>query len=162
MHILIADKNLNGRHILSRALEMAGYKVSVAESGKHAISLLKAVDFDIVLMNVFQCMPSSDTTLAWKIAIKYYDESKPVMVVSCGPRCDDLNEFMTPKNQHCDAAFDLLPAKIKSKMLDKIQQLYCALRQCNSMPPPETDFSWEYFNRLMDPTLKMQATKTCD
>jgi hypothetical protein len=149
MRILIAEKDSNGRRILNQMLKMEGYQVSVAESGSHAMNLLKEVGPDIVLMNVFQCIHSSDAAPSGKITVLNDDGSKPLLLVSCGAGCEDLSEFMATKNQHCDAAFDFLPTKVKSGIMDRIQQLCGALRQCSRASPPEVGFNWKRFNRLM-------------
>lgn len=151
VHILIAEKDANGRRMLNRILKMEGYQVSVAESGSHAVDLLKAARPHIVLVNVFHCMYSSDMAPAGKINVSHYDGGpKPVLLVTCGAGGGDLSEFMSEKNQHCDAAFDLLPAKVKSAIMDRIQQLCSALRQCSRAQPPEEGFNWQHFTRLMD------------
>lgn len=157
MHILIAEKDLNGRRMLNQMLKMEAYQVSVAESGSHAMNLLKEVDPDIVLMNVFQCIHSPDAPPTGKLTVLNKDKSKPVLLVTCGAGCEDLSEFMATKSQHSDAVFDFLPTKVKSGIMDRIQQLCSALRQCSRMSSPEADFNWKRFNRLMDwnPTLEM-------
>lgn len=157
MHILIAEKDSNGRRMLNQMLKMEGYRVSVAESGEHALNLLEEAAPDIVLMNVFQCLHTPGTTPAGKISVCRYDESKPVLLVTCGAGCKDLSGFMDAKNQYCDAVFDLLPTRVKSGIMDKIQQLCGALRQCNRVSSSEAGFNWKRFNRLMDwsPTLEM-------
>lgn len=158
MHILIAEKNLNGRRILSRILKMEGYQVSIAESGSQALNLLEETRPEIVLMNVFQCMYSSDAAQAGKISVRRCDAgSIPVLLVTCSRGGENLAEFMSPNNQYCDAAFDLLPAKVKSGIMNKIQQLCAALRLSSRMSPPEEGFNWQRFSSLMDwsPTLEM-------
>ena len=158
MHILIAEKNINGRRMLSRILKMEGYEVSIAESGSQALNLLKEVNPNIVLMNMFQCMHSPDGASAGKIRISHYpDAPTPVMLVTCSRGGESLADFMSHNNQYCDAAFDLLPAKVKSGIMNKIQQLCAALRLCNRISSPETGFNWQRFSRLMDwsPALEM-------
>jgi response regulator RpfG family c-di-GMP phosphodiesterase len=158
MHILIAEKDSTGRRMLSRILKMEGYEVSVAESGDHAMNLLSEARPDIVLMNVFQCMYSSGAAPTGKISVRHYDEeSKPVLLGACNRGGENLAEFMSPNNQYCDAAFDLMPAKVKGDIMDKIQQMCGALRQSRCLPLPEGGFNWQRFNKLMDrsPTLEM-------
>lgn len=156
MHILIAEKDSNGRRMLNQMLKMEGYQVSVAESGSHALDLLKEGCPDIVLMNVFQCLQSSGALPTGKITALNGDESKPVLLVTCGAGCEDVSEFMATKNQYCDALFDLLPTRVKSGIMDRIQQLCSALRQCSRMSSLEAGFNWKRFNRLMNwgPTLE--------
>lgn len=50
--ILVVDDDLNGRTALARILEKAGYKVSVAESGDQALSLLHEAAFDLVITDL--------------------------------------------------------------------------------------------------------------
>lgn len=158
MHILIAEKNLNGRRILNRMLKMEGYQVTIAESGSQALNLLKDTRPDIVLMNVFQCMYTSDAAPAGKISVRHCaGESMAVLLVTCSRGGENLAEFMSPNDQYCDAAFDLLPAKVKSDIMNKIQQLCAALRLCSRMSSPEAGFNWQRFSNLMDwsPRLEM-------
>jgi CheY-like chemotaxis protein len=152
MHILIAEKNLNGRRILNRILKMEGYEVAIAESGSQALDLLKKIRPDMVLMNVFQCMYSSnDAAQAGKISVKRCDEEPmPVLLVTCSRGGDNLAEFMSSNDPYCDAAFDLLPAKVKSDIMNKIQQLCAALRLCSRFSSPEAGFNWQRFSSLMD------------
>lgn len=150
MHILIAEKNIDGRRMLSRILKMEGYEVSVAESGSQAVNLLEEVRPSIVLMNVFQCMYSSDAKPAGKISVShYFDALTPVLLVACSRGGEKLAEFMSPNNQYCDVSFDLLPAKVKSDIMDRIQQMCGALKQSSRIPHPEGGFNWQRFAALM-------------
>jgi len=150
MHILIAEKNLHGRRVLSRILKMEGYKVSIAESGSHAQNLLVDNRPDIVLMNLFQCLHTSDKAPAGDIKVRHYEgDSTPMLLVTCGKGGENLSEFMSPNNQYCDAAFDLLPAEVKSGIMDKIQQMCSALKQSKRLLSPEGGFNWQRFYRLM-------------
>jgi hypothetical protein len=154
MHVLIAEKNLNGRRMLNRTLKIAGFEVSVAESGSHAMNLLKAVRPNIVLLNVFQCMHSSDTAPAGKIS--YDEDSTSLLLVTCSKGGENLAEFMSHNNPHCNVTFDLMPARMKSGIMHKIQQLCAALRLCGRFSSPEAGFDWQRFNRLMDWTLTQE------
>ena len=157
MHILVAEKNLNGRRMLSRILKMEGYEVSVAESGDQAMNLLNEVRPGIVLMNVFQCWHSSDATPVGKISVShYFDAATPVLLVTCSRGGANLAEFMLPNNQYYDISFDLLPAKVKSEIMDGIQQMCGALKQCSRFSSPEEGFDWQRFAMLMgwSPTLE--------
>jgi len=147
MHILIAEKNLNGRRMLNRILKMEGYQVSLAESGSHALNLLTEASPDIVLMNVFQCM----STPAGNIRVSpYFDASTPVLLVTCSSGGENLAEFMSANDLYCDAAFDLLPVKVKSGIMDRIQQMCGALKQSSRASSPEEGFNWQRFSTLMD------------
>lgn len=158
MHILIAEKNFYGRRVLSRILKMEGYEISVAESGSHALNLLAEKRPDIVLMNVFQCLHAFDETPAGNIKVRHCDDdSTPMLLVTCSRGGENLGEFMSPNNQYCDAAFDLLPAAVKINIMDSIQQMCRALKQSKRWLTPEGGFNWQCFNRLMgwNPTLEM-------
>jgi len=151
MHILIAEKNLNGRRMLNQILKMEGYEVSIAESGSHALSLLQEDRPDIVLMNVFQCMDSSGEASAGKVRVRHYEEgSSQALLVTCSKDDVKLAEFMSPDNPYCTAAFDLLPPKVKSGIMDRIQQMCSALQQSSRFSPPEGGFNWQRFSMLME------------
>jgi len=151
MNILIAEQNLNGRRMLSRILKMEGYQVSLAESGSHALNLLHEASPDIVLMNVFQCMHSSGAAPAGGISVsRYFDASTPVLLVTCSRGGENLAEFMSPNDRYCDTAFDLLPIKVKSGIMDRIQQMCGALKQSSRASSPEEGFNWQRFSLLMD------------
>lgn len=152
MHILIAEKSLIGRRILSRLLKLEGHEVSIAESGSHALHLLKETRPEIVLLNVFQCMYSSDETQPGKISVSVSDsgdEAMPVVLVTSSRGGSNLAEFMSPNNQYCEAAFDLLPTKVKSGIMDRIQQMCSALKQSSRFSLPEERFNWQRFSVLM-------------
>ena len=50
--ILIVDDNEINRDLLSRRLERQGYTVAVADSGHHALEMLVAEKFDLVLLDI--------------------------------------------------------------------------------------------------------------
>jgi len=50
--ILIVDDNDNFRNILSKILSKKGYETSTAESGVHALDVIKENAFDIVLLDI--------------------------------------------------------------------------------------------------------------
>lgn len=156
MHILIAEKNLNGRRMLNQILKMEGYEVSIAESGSHALNLLQEARPDIVLMNVFKCMDPSDPGSAGKVSVRHYEEAPTqILLLTCGKGSEKLAEFMSPDNSYCNAAFDRLPARIKCNIMDRIQQMCSALKQSRRFAHPEEGFNWQRFSMLMDcgPTL---------
>ncbi|MFK7751846.1 MAG: adenylate/guanylate cyclase domain-containing protein [Sedimentitalea sp.] len=57
-HILIVDDNRVNRLLLSRSVELLGYRASVAENGKIAMSLLRSEQFDLALLDIE--MPEMD------------------------------------------------------------------------------------------------------
>ena len=57
-HILVADDDKHTRRLLQAVLEHEGYRVSVAENGKEALSLLDHQHIDLVVLDVM--MPEMD------------------------------------------------------------------------------------------------------
>jgi adenylate cyclase len=57
-HILIADDNRVNRLLLTRSVELLGYRASVAENGRVAMAQLRAHRFDLVLLDIE--MPEMD------------------------------------------------------------------------------------------------------
>lgn len=150
MHILIAERDINGRRMLSRILTMEGYQVCVAGSGSHAISLLREAKPSMVLMNVFQCMQISGATPTGKMTVRHYGEPDPVLLVTCSARDEKLEDFMSVAGPCGDSPFDFLPPKVKSSMMDRIQQMCGALRQCSRLPAADGGFNWQNFITLME------------
>jgi adenylate cyclase len=54
----VVDDNESNRNMLSRRLERQGHTVKLAENGKQALEMLRAEDFDLVLLDVM--MPEMD------------------------------------------------------------------------------------------------------
>lgn len=144
MHIIIAEKDTNGRNMLIRILKMEGYEISIAESGCHVIDLLKDARSNIVLMNVFQCMYSPDAP-GRELTVRQFDASKPTLLVTCDGGDVELDDFMLP--ECCDTTFDLLPTKVKSGIMDRVQQMCGALKQ--SKRYPDDEFNQMRFSLLM-------------
>lgn len=144
MHIVIAEKDVNGRGMLERVLKMAGHDVSIARSGAHIVDALKASQTNIVLLNVFQCMSSLEGKER-ALTIHPIDAPGPALLVSCGGQMA-LDDFMAL--EYCDSAFDNLPAELKSEIIDRIQQMCSALRQ--SCRHPDDEFNWRRFSLLME------------
>ncbi|MDF9797701.1 PAS domain S-box-containing protein [Catalinimonas alkaloidigena] len=61
-HILLVDDNLVNRKVSSKILEKSHCLVTVADSGKKAIELVKKHDFDVILMDIQ--MPEMDGIVA--------------------------------------------------------------------------------------------------
>lgn len=156
MNILIAERDVHGRRMLSRILAMEGYEVSVAGSGSHAMSLLREVKPSIILMNVFQCMHGSMTAPPGKVTVRRYGKPAPVLLVTCTEAEEKLEEFMAAPGV-CGAPFDSLPPKMKSNVMNKIQEMCCALRQCSRLPSADGSFNGQSFVTLMErsPSLEM-------
>ena len=151
MHIIITENDTNGRNMLSRILKMEGHEVAIAESSSHVIDLLKDVGTNIVLMNVFQCMYASGEEPEHRLNVRQIDAAKTVLLVTCGGNEDGLDGFLSPQPPCpcCDTAFDLLPTKVKSGIMDRIQQMCSALKHSNHLSHPGKDFNWQRFTLLM-------------
>ncbi len=57
-HILVVDDNETNRDVLSRRLEREGYLVSSAENGRRALEMVRAANYDLVLLDIM--MPEID------------------------------------------------------------------------------------------------------
>ena len=147
MHIILAEKYLDGRKVLNRILENEGYEVSIAKSGSHAITLLKEGRTNIVLMNVFHCMYSSEVEP--KLTIRKIDASSPALLVTCSSSDESLNGLLSSANLCSGTAFELPPATEKNTNVNRILQMCNALSQCRQLSPPDPDFDWRRFSRLM-------------
>ena len=51
-HILVVDDELSMRELLEVLLGMEGYRVSCAENGRKAISIIKKTEFDLLLCDI--------------------------------------------------------------------------------------------------------------
>ena len=56
--VLVVDDAKSGRDMLTRRLEQDGHRVDVAEDGEQALTMLGAVDYDLVLLDIL--MPRLD------------------------------------------------------------------------------------------------------
>ena len=149
MHIIILDKSIEGRKMLNRILKADGYEVSLAESGRCAIDLLKDTDTNIVLMNVSQCLCSSNEEPERSLTIRQLEASNSTLLVTCSVNDEELYEFISPENLCCSPALELPPTKIKSSSINRILQLCSALRQSRYLSHPDEDFNWRRFSLLM-------------
>jgi adenylate cyclase len=57
-HILVVDDNETNRDVLGRRLEREGYRVSSAENGRCALDMVRASNYDLVLLDIM--MPEID------------------------------------------------------------------------------------------------------
>jgi len=57
-HILVVDDNETNRDVLGRRLEREGYRVSSAENGRCALEMVRAISYDLVLLDIM--MPEID------------------------------------------------------------------------------------------------------
>ena len=87
--ILVVDDNETNRDLLSRRVERLGYRTSVAENGKQALSLLAEEPFDLVLLDIL--MPEMDgyqTLAALKSDPKL--RNVPVIMISAIDQIDSI------------------------------------------------------------------------
>jgi DNA-binding NarL/FixJ family response regulator len=150
VHIIILDKSIEGRKMLNRILTADGYEVSHAESGSRAIDLLKETRTNIVLMNVSQCLCSSNGDPERSLTIRQLEASNSTLLVTCGVNDEELYEFISPENLCHSPALELPPTKIKSSSINRILQLCSALRQSRYLSHPDEDFNWRRFSLLMN------------
>ena len=150
MHIIILDKSTEGRKMLNRILKADGYEVSLAESGSRAIDLLKEKRTNIVLMNVSQCVGSSNGEPGRSLTIRQLETSNSILLVTCGVNDDELNEFISPEELCCDPVLELQPRKVKISGMNRILQLCSALRKSRYLSHPDEDFNWRLFSLLMN------------
>lgn len=88
--LLVVDDNETNRDLLSRHLQRDGHDVSTAENGHQALDLLKAGDFDLVLLDIL--MPEMNgyevlTHLKSDVALRHI----PVIVLSA---LDDIDSVV--------------------------------------------------------------------
>jgi hypothetical protein len=147
MHIIIEEENIDGREMLHRLLKTEGYKVSIAESGSHAITLLKKGHTNIVLMNVFDRMCSSYAEP--KLAIRQFGADNPALLVTDGTEIPGVDEFKSSGNLCCATVLELQQARRRNSEANWILQMCSALAQSRLPSRPLGDFNWKRFNLLM-------------
>jgi CheY-like chemotaxis protein len=128
MRILVAEKDQYGRRLLDQMLRMDGHDVYIAEEGEHALSLMREVKPDVVLMNMFLSL-HSESQPAGQISVHCQEEVSPVVFMTSGGCCDVLGAFMAASDES-EAVFDRLPLKVKISAMDHIQKLCGALSRC--------------------------------
>ncbi len=79
MKILIVDDEKDIVNLIQRSLEMEGYKAFCAYNGAEALQMLKAVDPDIVLLDIM--LPDIDGYGVLQ-KIHEYDSTKPVIFIT--------------------------------------------------------------------------------
>lgn len=142
MQIIIVEKETNGRNLLEKTLTMEGYEVSIADSGSQVIDLLQEAHTNVVFMNIFRCLlalPRPDEAL---LVVRRFEALKPVLLVTCNrenaaPECGETN-------------FDLLPTKVKSRVMNSIQGMCAALRHGRSPFDHGEAFNRQRFGKLID------------
>jgi hypothetical protein len=136
--------------MLNRELKKDGYEISIAESGSHVLDLLKETRTNIVLMNVYQCLCSSNGEAERGLTIRQFETANLALLVTCGISEEELVEFIPPENLSCDPALELLPTKVKSSSMNRILQLCSALRQSRYLSHPDEKLNWHRFSLLMN------------
>jgi CheY-like chemotaxis protein len=147
MHIIIVEENDSGRKLLYRTLKTEGYKVSLAESGAQAMTLLKAGRTNIVLMDIFDCMCSADSEP--RLTLRQIGAAEQVLLVTSGACERRLVEFISPGNLCCATALELPITRQRNSGANRILQMCSALRQSRHLSRPDGDFNWQRFNLLM-------------
>lgn len=147
VNIIIVEKYLNGLKILEQILKMENYEVSIAKSGSQAIKLLKEGRTNIVLMNVYHCMYSSEVEP--KLTIRKIEALDPTLLVTCSSSNDQLNDLFLQGNLCSEAAFELPSATHKHSDTNRVLQMCSALRQSRYQSPTDGDFNWQRFSLLM-------------
>lgn len=141
MRILVAEKDQIGRSFLNRMLRLEGHEVIVAECGTQAMSLLKEIRPDLVLMNVFQSLHAGKPPVG-KVSIGCASGDMPVVFVNCVGECEQLGKFMAEENGAYDALFDRLPAKVKIGAMERIQHLCSTVSRYKRLSEGNKDFNW--------------------
>jgi hypothetical protein len=147
MHIIIAEKNDNGREILNRILKTEGYRVSIAESGSHAFTLLKEARTNIVLINIVHGMYSANSEP--KLTIHSIGACNPTLLVTCGTSEEGIEEFISPESLCPDKTLELPPTKPKNSSANRILQMCGALRQSRFRSRQDGNINWPRFSLLM-------------
>ena len=107
-HILIVDDELSMRELLELLLKREGYKVSCAENGRKAISLLKKTDFDLLLCDI---RLGDITGLDVLRAAKKQNQNTIVIMISAYATTETAVEAMN------DGAYDYIPKPFNNNEL---------------------------------------------
>jgi two-component system response regulator PilR (NtrC family) len=107
-HILVVDDELSMRELLTVMLEKEGYKVSCAENGRKAISMIEKTDFDLLLCDI---RLGDITGLEVLIASKKQNPNTVVIMISAYATTETAVEAM---NQ---GAYDYVPKPFDNEEL---------------------------------------------
>ncbi|WAS94057.1 response regulator [Nannocystis poenicansa] len=87
--ILVVDDNESNRSMLARRLEREGHTVQLADNGRRALNMLRAQDFDLVLLDVM--MPEMD---GYQVLEQLHADDKfrglPVIMISALDEIDTV------------------------------------------------------------------------
>ncbi|HEY8614808.1 hybrid sensor histidine kinase/response regulator [Phenylobacterium sp.] len=92
--ILIVDDVADNRTILGRRFQRRGFEIAEAESGRGALEMIAAGDFDVVLLDVM--MPDMNgLEVLRRIREQYNDVQLPVIMVTGKTESQDIVEALT-------------------------------------------------------------------
>lgn len=78
-HILVVDDDKNTRLLMEAVLRDAGYQVSTAENGKHALEVMDGTHIDLVVLDIM--MPQMDG-YAFTRLLRQSDNFLPILMIS--------------------------------------------------------------------------------
>ena len=116
-HILIVDDELSMRELLEVMLTKEGYKVSCAESGREAISMIERTDFDLLLCDI---RLGDITGLEVLRELKKQNQTTVVIMISAYATTEAAVEAMN------EGAYDFVPKPFDNEEL--IQTISNALK----------------------------------
>ena len=132
IRILLAEDNEINRLVVKSFLEPIGVDVTVALNGKQAYDLMKAGDFDLILMDV--SMPEMDGVEA-TAAIRSYEQSNdlritPIICLTAHAMDEDRERFLRVGMN------DYLSKPIKKdKLVEKVTNWFDDKRNSRNEPP---------------------------
>jgi signal transduction histidine kinase len=92
--VLIVDDVADNRTILGRRFQRRGFEIAEAESGKGALAMIDAEDFDVVLLDVM--MPDlNGLEVLRRIRERHTDVQLPVIMVTGKTESQDIVEALT-------------------------------------------------------------------
>ena len=116
-NILIVEDDKMSQDMLSRRLRRAGYSVTIVETGKSAIEIIKHESFDIILMDIgLPDMDGLDVTRQ----IKQNPNLKSIPIIALTAHAFK-EDFESALAAGCDD-FDTKPIQLP-RLLSKIEQL---------------------------------------
>ncbi len=114
--ILIVDDSATERHVLSTALQSAGYEVAQCVSGEEAVANVKSLRPDLILMDVV--MPGLNGFQATR-QISRDAETKHIPIIMCTSKSQDTDRIWGMRQGARD--YVVKPVDVPS-LLEKIAQ----------------------------------------
>ena len=155
-HLLVVDDNEMNRDMLSRRLEREGYTVSTAQNGRQALDLVRAHQYDLVLLDIM--MPELDGFAVLE-RMKADDQLRhiPVIMISALDqlgsvvRCIEIGaEDYLPKPFEPTLLRARIGACLEKKQLrDQEQRTYLALVESQKHLAAELAEAAEYVKSLL-------------